>query len=513
MELRTWKNKIKDEDLLKVLKTLSHENKNLYNKALFIQKQLFIKKKSLLSYGKLDKKLKSSKEYKALPAQTAQQTLDEVCKNIKSFFALLKLYNKKDKKVKDRPNFPGYKDIGDNHGFSTITYTNQQFKFVTVGTKMYIRLPIPAHLKQPDRPFLMVPINKKIWDMRKLVREIQLVPDRRGNSFRLHMTYDISNKKVVFKGKSKKVNTKDTKIKEKLKTIFIDLGLKRFITLVDLLNNKTFKFDAKLIQQINDLFNKKRALDQQRRELHFQKSEDEKYRKLIKKLERKLKQATKVQNKKDMYKLHRAIKLKKLEWNDRKFGDSKKMRRDIEKRNDQIEYLFHKLAKTLVSYCLTHGIKNIVIGYNEGWKQKVKMGKKTNQKFVQIPYAKFIEYLTDKAKLVDIHVELVNEAYTSKCDALALEDFPLEYNSSFKRHKKVGLNLGRRQGDLYKSSTGKVIHSDVNGALNIGRKWAKLHKLNLDSYFKRKFKSTKFLGCVKHPVELSSQSVQTYQLV
>ncbi|MFW9987858.1 MAG: hypothetical protein ACFFC3_04320 [Candidatus Odinarchaeota archaeon] len=41
----------------------------------------------------------------------------------------------------------------------------------------------------------------------------------------------------------------------------------------------------------------------------------------------------------------------------------------------------------------------IVIGYNHGWKQKISIGKRNNQKFVQIPFLKLVQKLEYKAKL------------------------------------------------------------------------------------------------------------------
>ena len=64
------------------------------------------------------------------------------------------------------------------------------------------------------------------------------------------------------------------------------------------------------------------------------------------------------------------------------------------------------------------GIGTLVIGKNEGWKQAVKMGKRTNQNFVQIPHARFIEMLTYKAEFVGIKVITTEESYTSKCSFL-----------------------------------------------------------------------------------------------
>ena len=45
-----------------------------------------------------------------------------------------------------------------------------------------------------------------------------------------------------------------------------------------------------------------------------------------------------------------------------------------------------------------------MIGKNPLWKQEVQLGKRTNQQFVQIPHARFIDQLAYKAKLVGIQV-------------------------------------------------------------------------------------------------------------
>ena len=41
-------------------------------------------------------------------------------------------------------------------------------------------------------------------------------------------------------------------------------------------------------------------------------------------------------------------------------------------------------------------IDTIVVGYNTGWKQKSDIGKKNNQKFVQIPFQKLIAAIENK---------------------------------------------------------------------------------------------------------------------
>jgi transposase len=62
--------------------------------------------------------------------------------------------------------------------------------------------------------------------------------------------------------------------------------------------------------------------------------------------------------------------------------------------------------------------------------------------------------------IIGIKFQIKNEAYTSKCDGLALE--------SVEKHKKY---IGKRKKrGLFQSSVGKLINADVNGALNILRK-------------------------------------------
>ena len=102
----------------------------------------------------------------------------------------------------------------------------------------------------------------------------------------------------------------------------------------------------------------------------------------------------------------------------------------------------------------------LIVGYNKGWKTGVNMGKKNNQKFTQIPFARLISYLEYKCRLSGIEFVVNEESYTSKCDALALE--PISKHDSY---------LGKRiKRGLFQSSVGKLINADVNGALNITRK-------------------------------------------
>ncbi len=59
------------------------------------------------------------------------------------------------------------------------------------------------------------------------------------------------------------------------------------------------------------------------------------------------------------------------------------------------------------------------------------MGKRTNQNFVQIPHARFIQMLAYKAELVGILVEITEESYTSQASFLDNDPLPV-YNPNNK---------------------------------------------------------------------------------
>jgi putative transposase len=62
------------------------------------------------------------------------------------------------------------------------------------------------------------------------------------------------------------------------------------------------------------------------------------------------------------------------------------------------------------SYAKRVGAKAIVIGRNECWKQGIRLGKRTNQSFVQIPYHVLIGQIRYKAEELGIEVVLTEGA-------------------------------------------------------------------------------------------------------
>ena len=139
---------------------------------------------------------------------------------------------------------------------------------------------------------------------------------------------------------------------------------------------------------------------------------------------------------------------------------TRRITRMYDKRDRYFEDAFHKVSRQIVDTLVREHIGTLVVGYNAGWKQKSDMGKKNNQKFVQMPFARLVDYLRYKCEMIGIEFFAHEESYTSKCDALALEKIG--------KHESY---LGRRvKRGLFRSSTGRLINADQNGALNILRK-------------------------------------------
>ena len=131
------------------------------------------------------------------------------------------------------------------------------------------------------------------------------------------------------------------------------------------------------------------------------------------------------------------------------------------KRNNKISYEIHKITKFLANYFDERDVSKVIIGNNTGWKNGINLGKRNNQNFVNIPYAKFINQLTYKCQLLGITVITREESYTSKASFLDYDEIP-NYNDEIKP-KFSGRRIKR---GLYKSTTRKI-NADVNGAYNI----------------------------------------------
>ena len=138
----------------------------------------------------------------------------------------------------------------------------------------------------------------------------------------------------------------------------------------------------------------------------------------------------------------------------------KKLKKLNSKRCFKINDYFHKASRRIVDFCINNDVNTLYVGLNKNWKQNCDLGKRNNQKFIQIPYDKLIQKIKYKCEEVGINCVCVNEAYTSKCSFLD--------NESVEKHEKY---LGRRtKRGLFESGNRKKLNADVNGSLNILRK-------------------------------------------
>jgi putative transposase len=189
----------------------------------------------------------------------------------------------------------------------------------------------------------------------------------------------------------------------------IDLGLNNLATSYDSLCHKSFIINGRILKSINQYFNKRKT------------------------------------------KLMSFIGGK---------GTSRRIGKLTLKRNCKVNDYMHNTSRFIVNYCIDNHIDTIVIGNNKDWKQQINMGKRNNQNFVSIPFEKLISQIQYKSEEVGIKVVITEESYTSKIDHYAGEEMC--------QHETY---LGKRiQRGLFRSSTGKILNADLNGAIGILRK-------------------------------------------
>jgi len=135
----------------------------------------------------------------------------------------------------------------------------------------------------------------------------------------------------------------------------------------------------------------------------------------------------------------------------------------------------HKMSRYIIDLCKERNVGTIVIGYNESWKTRSKLSKAVNRRFIPLPFYKIIESIKYKAILVGIDVIVQEESYTSKCSALDKESIEFHLNYDGVRNPSIQGKDGKSHmhyGQFYSYKSKKYIHSDINGAFNIGRKGA-----------------------------------------
>lgn len=379
--------------------TLCWDAKNLRNYANFIIRQEFLKNKKYLNYNFIQKKLQTERAecYVKLPAKLAQAVLRELDQNWKSFFAAIREYRKNPKKFLGFPKPPFYKD-------KLVGRQGVSFNIQTISVP-YLRENL---LKLSSLDFLVKLRLFESIDSDGVVtyhcdpnlRDVSVLPYNDG--YLVVMKYlDIEQKVRVASGYA----------------AGIDLGVRNLAAIAT--NNKEFPqllVPGGPLLSMNALFNKR--LKDLRSDLDLNKTKRGKKR------------------------IKREI--KKL----------------CRKRNFRMKNLLHTVTKEVANQLASAGVTHLVVGKNIGWKQEVNLGKKTNQNFVNIPHAKFIDMLQHKWEKLGRTFETIEESYTSKCSFLDKEEI-------CKHESYVG---NRKTRGLFVTEEGYKMNADINGGCNILRK-------------------------------------------
>lgn len=288
-----------------------------------------------------------------------------------------------------------------------------------------------------------------------IIKLIEINPLYNGYKFKINFVYD------------RKINKSN--LKEK--TISIDLGMTNLLTIYDP-NGKPIIIKGSYLNGINKNYNKLIAYHQSilAKEDHNRKiNKDKKIPEFNKKMYKKI--ISEIPN--NMIEEEIGYRY-----------TSRKIRNLYIRRSNKINDYFNKLVKFLTE--TYKDTTTIIIGYNKFWKQGTNMGRENNRKFNKIPYTRLINKLRDKLEMEGKKVELIHEAFTSKCDAMSGES--IEFHKPY-----AGERIKR---GLYRSKNGEIINADVNGAINIMRKWykredKKMKKLNRKEIFNPKVVSTR----------------------
>lgn len=149
----------------------------------------------------------------------------------------------------------------------------------------------------------------------------------------------------------------------------------------------------------------------------------------------------------------------KMNKGSKNYKNTKQINRLYEYRNNYMNTFMHKVSKMVIDYAKENKCGKIVIGDIKGIKENMNY----NKSFVQVPILQLVGKITYKAKLEGIKVKLISEKYTSGVSALDKEEI-----------NKENYNKARRiSRGMFITNTGKKINADINGSLNILRKYIK----------------------------------------
>ena len=209
----------------KLIEDICYKAKNLYNFTLYnVRQSVFGKLQYFTEYEFTGLCAEfNDPDYRALPAQTAQQIIKLVFKNFKSWQKAKKEYEKNPSKFTGRPHLPKYKE---KKGYSIAIFTSQQISI----KEGYIHFPKQTNL-QPVRTY----VDK--------IDHVRIVPN--ANCFIIEVVYN-----------------KENLINENIdssKFLSIDLGMNNLTTSINNVGLPPFIVNGRVLKSVNQMFNKTKA--------------------------------------------------------------------------------------------------------------------------------------------------------------------------------------------------------------------------------------------------------------
>lgn len=201
-------------------------------------------------------------------------------------------------------------------------------------------------------------------------------------------------------------------LKESENICSIDLGVNNFVTMVNNIGLQPIIINGKGLKSINQYYNKRKAKIQSELKLRHNKY-----------------------------------------W-------SKRLDLLTLKRNNRIKNILHHVSHYIIDYCNKYNIDTLVIGLNKTWKQECSLSDKVTQNFIYLPYDMLIKQLEYKCQNNNIKIIMTDEQYTSGTSFLDNEQLIKE---NYDKSRRI-------QRGLFKSNSGQLINSDVNGAFQIMKK-------------------------------------------
>lgn len=238
-------------------------------------------------------------------------------------------------------------------------------------------------------------------------KEIRIIPQYGGKQFSVEFIYESGNNNKQAQGDG---------------YMSIDLGVDNLAACVVFSNgnNHQFLIDGKTLKNINYYYNKKIA----------------------------------------------GLKSEYAKHKDMESDNTPRMRRLMNGRINRINDYFNKSVKIIIDKCIENNVTTLVIGYNKEQKQSINIGKVNNQNTVMIPLYRFRQKLQYQCELHGIKYCPQEESYTSKANSLNCDEIPV-YGDSI-----IPVFTGKRiKRGLYESNDGVVINADINGSVNILRKY------------------------------------------